>query len=204
MTAREIKIEKRTAAGIEIKKGGHIKIDQSLGMQLAVLVAFNKHDLSEIISQGNTMISLAFGPYKRAGAGGKIPYWIEKGDTVVSNRWNPMLTLTEDTFGKHDIIFDPCDSYLNTKILGQKEGYPGCRELHAEALKSWAIRYDDIPGGVNLFQNTAYDKDGMITLPTKTRESDMVVFKADMDLVVSVTACPCPLGENCSVRMEIF
>jgi uncharacterized protein YcgI (DUF1989 family) len=203
MDSRTLIIEKRTATALELEKGQHIKIDQSQGPQISVLVAINRHDMSELFSQGNTMLSLALGPYRRPSTNGMIPYWIEKGDIILSNRWNPMLTMVEDTYGKHDIIFDPCDSYFNTKTMGQKEGYPGCRELHAEALKPWGIGYDNVPAGANLFQNTVYKSEGMSIFPTQTNQSDMVVFEALMDLVVSVTACPCPLGENHSVRLEI-
>jgi len=204
MNSRIITIQKRTATTLELEKGKRIKIDQSQGSQIAGLVVINRHDLSELFSQGNTRLSLALGPYKRPSANRMIPYWIEKGDTLLSNRWNPMLAMVEDTYGKHDIIFDPCDSYFNTKTMGQKEGYPGCRELHAEALKPWGIGYDNIPPGVNLFQNTQYKSEGMSIFLTQTRDSDMVVFQAHMDVVISVTACPCPLGENHSVRLEIF
>lgn len=204
MSSRILIIEKRTATALELEKGKHIKIDQSQGPQIAGFVAINRQDLSESFSQGNTRLSLALGPYKRPSTNGMTPYWIEKGDMLVSNRWNRMLAMVEDTYGKHDIIFDPCDSYFNTRILGQNEGYPGCRGLHAEALKPWGIGYDNIPAGVNLFQNTLYKSEGMLVLPTQTSDSDMVVFKAYTDLVISVTACPCPLGENHSIRLEIF
>jgi uncharacterized protein YcgI (DUF1989 family) len=204
MNSQVITIEKRTAYALELKKGGHIKIDQSQGPQIAVIVAINRRDPLEFFSQGNTRLSLALGPYKRQSGSGTIPYWIEKGDMLLSNRWNPMLALIEDTYGKHDIVFDPCDSYFNTSILRQSEGYPGCRGLHAEALKPWHVGYDAVPAGVNLFQNTVYKSEGMLTFPTQTVDSAMVVFQAHMDLVVSVTACPCPLGENHDVRMEIY
>jgi uncharacterized protein YcgI (DUF1989 family) len=203
MDSRTLIIEKRTATALELEKGMRIKIDQSQGPQISVLVAINRHDLSELFSQGNTRLSLALGTYRRPSTNGMTPYWIEKGDMLLSNRWNPLLSMVEDTYGKHDIIFDPCDSYFNTKILGQKEGYPGCRELHAEALKPWGIGYDNIPPGVNLFQNTQYKSEGMSIFPTKPIESYIVVFEAHMDLIISVTACPCPLGENHSIRLEI-
>jgi uncharacterized protein YcgI (DUF1989 family) len=203
MTSKILEIEKRTAAAVELKQGMRLKIDQSLGTQLAVLVAFNLHDLSERFSQGKTRISLAFGPYKRADASAKVTYWIEKGDVLVSNRWKRMLTLIESSFQKHDIVFDPCDTWSNVNVFGQDKGYPGCRELHTDALKPWGVNDDEVQGGVNLFQNTVYGDDGIMVLPTSTEGGDFVIFEANMDVVVSVSACPFPLGESRPVRMEI-
>lgn len=198
-----VHIEKRTAFALEINNGQKVRIIESEGPQLAVLIAFNKNNLSEYFSPGNTKVSLGLGPFKRANSTGIIPYCLEKGDTLISNQWNSMLTLAEDTYGKHDMIFDPCDTFFNGKVLGLGEGYPGCRELHAAALKKWGIKYEAVPAGVNLFQNTRYSETGMVTFPTNAKKDDMVLFKAHMDLLISVTSCPCPLGESKGIRMEI-
>lgn len=111
MNIQIVNIEKRSAFAVQINNGQQFRIIQSEGPQLAVLVAFNKKDLSEYFSQGNTRISLGLGPFKRMKAPGVMPYWIEKGDTLISNKWNQMLTLVEDTYGKHDIVFDLCDIF---------------------------------------------------------------------------------------------
>lgn len=204
ITNQNIRIEPRTAYATEVKKGARIKITQSEGPQLTVLVAFNARDLSEYFSRDNTRISLAMGPFKRPYSTVLMPYCVTTGDILVSNRWNKMLSLLEDTFGKHDIVFGPCDSFLNVIILGQPEGYPCCRELHADALKKWGVSYDTVPSGVNLFQNTSYSETGMVTFPTKSETDDMVLLEPHDDLVVSVTACPCPLGENRPIMMELL
>lgn len=198
-----VDIEKQTARAVNIAAGMMFKIIQHQGPQLAVLVAFNANEPDEYFSSGNTRISLAFGPYPRPNAAGTVPFQIKKGDTLVSNRWKRMLTLVADTYGNHDIVLDPCDSYLNVEILGQKAGYPGCRELHAAAIKEHGLKEREIPAGINLFQNSRYDENGITILPTNAEKDDMVAFKAHMDLIVSVTACPCPLGELRGVRMEI-
>jgi len=199
-----VKINKRTAFAMEIGKGKQFKIMEKEGPQIAVLVAFNISDLSEHFSQGNTRISLGLGPFKRVGLNGLMPYRVEKADILVSNQWRRMLTLTEDTYGKHDIVFDPCDTFLNVNILGQEKGYPGCREIHADALKQWGIKCDKITNGVNLFQNTTYSENVMVTLPTDSKKDDHVIFKADMDLLISISACPCPLSESKSIHLEIL
>lgn len=43
----------------------------------------------------------------------------------------------------------------------------------------------------------------MVTFPANAKKDDRVLFKAHMDLLVSVTACPCPLGVSNGVRFEI-
>ena len=204
MTNQIVIIDKMTASASEIEKGAQFAVIEHEGPQIAGLIAFNKSDLAEYSSPGNTRVSLGMGTSVREDSAGFMPYWIEKGESLLSNRWNRMLTITEDTYGKHDIVFDPCDSYLNVNLLGQEEGYPGCREIHAKALEAWGIKYDDIPSGINLFQNTMYSDKGMITLPSVSVKDDRVIFKAHMDLLVSISSCPCPLGERFPIRVEIL
>jgi uncharacterized protein YcgI (DUF1989 family) len=43
----------------------------------------------------------------------------------------------------------------------------------------------------------------MVVFPTNANKDDMVLVKAQMDLLISVTACPCPLGESKGIRMGI-
>jgi hypothetical protein len=197
-------IEKHTAKALEITKGQLFKIDQRFGPQLAVMVAFNPNDPSEFFSTGNTTVSLAYGPFKRNIEDFSVPFSIIKGDVLVSNRWNRMMTVVEDTFGGHDVTFDPCDRFLNCEILGQPNGHPGCRELHSDALKKWNIGYDDIPRGVNLFQSTTYSEKGIQVFPTQTKIGDQVAFRADADLIISVTSCPCPISSGQDIYMEVF
>lgn len=204
MTNQSIIIDKMTASAFEIKKGAQFAVIEHEGPQIAGLIAFNKDDLAEYSSPGNTRVSLGMGASVREDSAGFMPYWVEKGEALLSNRWNQMLTITEDTYGKHDIIFDPCDSYLNENLLGQEEGYPGCREVHTKVLEEWGVKYDDIPSGINLFQNTMYSDKGMITLPSTSNKDDRVTFQAHMDLLISVSSCPCPLGERFPIRIEIL
>jgi len=60
-----IDIKKRTAFALEINAGQQFRIIESEGPQLAVMIAFNKNDLSEYFSPGNTKISLGLGPFKK-------------------------------------------------------------------------------------------------------------------------------------------
>ena len=204
MRDKSIIIDKCTAYAFEIEKGTCFAVSEHEGPQIAGLVAFNKSDLGEYSSPGNTRLSLGMGALVRENSAGLFPYWIEKGEALLSNRWNRMLTIIEDTYGKHDIIFDPCDSFLNVTMLGQEEGYPGCREVHTEALEDWGVAYEDVPSGINLFQNTQYTDKGMMTLPSVSGKDDSVTFEVHMDLVISVSSCPCPLGERFPVRVDLL
>lgn len=201
---REFTIAMHTAQAFALKEGARITLDQNLGPQLSVLVAFNQNDKTEYFSQGNTRLSLAIGPHRRENTDGRIPYSVQKGDILVSNKWNKMLLVEDDTFNNHDIIFDPCDVLLNSRIMGQPERYLGCRELHSSALESFGIKCDDISNGINLFQNTRYKENGISVLPTSTRSVDYVVFQTLTDLIVSISACPFPLGESKPVHGDIL
>ena len=165
-----------TAQMIEVKQGQLVQIVDMQGKQVADFVAFNAKDKNEYLS---TAVS--------RGANNNV--MLQKGQTLFSNRRNPMLEITDDTVGRHDTLFAACDP-ARYELLGAP-GHASCRVALTEALEEFGVDYDRIPDPINWFMNVAIRQRGELEIREPLSErGDQVQLTALMDLVIAVSACP--------------
>ncbi len=81
----------------------------------------------------------------------------------------------------------------------------GCWENLSEAVKPWNISPDDVPSPFNIFQCMRIDPETGMMYDTMIRPKDEahVDFRAEMDCLVAVSACP-ESGRGQAIRVEIF
>ena len=181
------------------------------GKSIVDFVAFNLHDLDERFDQARTKTNQA-------------KLFISTGDVLFSKRNNPMLTIVDDTFteGRHDLQKGMC-SRKRFEMVAQgrarrvfaegidinpkkPEEIPdhGCWENLIEALRPWKISPDDIPSPFNIFQCMRIDPETGVMYDTMIRpkEEAHVDFRAEMDCLVAVSACP-ESGRGQSIRVEL-
>ena len=136
------------------------------------------------------------------------------GDVLYSNRRQPMLTFIDDTSpGRHDMAFAPCDPGFYIE-LGGDASHPNCRDNFHQAISKLDIKIEQAPDPFNLFQNTVPKIDGNFeTGKTLTEAGDYVEFRADMDVILVVTACSADLpingihaigGRSTPLRLEVL
>lgn len=135
------------------------------------------------------------------------------GDVLYSNRRRPMLSFLDDTSpGRHDMAFAPCDPGFYVD-LGADETHPNCRDNFYRAVKDLNISLAPPPDPFNLFQNTVPGADGDFAVgQTLSKAGDYVEFRAEMDVVVVVTACSVDLpvagiepicGKSTTLRIQV-
>ena len=148
------------------------------GSQVLDLWAFNGHDPSEYLSMEHTRSKNS-----------KII--LSMGDSYVSDRRRPMLTVLEDTSpGIHDTLLCACNSYIYQEA-GCAGYHRNCSDNLHEALGEIGLKFPFTPGPLNVFMNIPVKKDHTIArLPPSTRPGDYLKLKAEMDLVVVISACP--------------
>lgn len=133
------------------------------------------------------------------------------GDSIRSQKRSKLLTLTEDTSsGVHDTLFPACDRWRYAE-LGHKGYHESCTDNCWDALQSladglageqgsvvqgikWALG-GRLPDPLNLFMNVPIgDGEGakreMKFEAAVGQEGEYVVFKAEKDCVVVMSACP--------------
>lgn len=182
-------IPPRSGTAFVLKKNQRLKIHDVQGEQVSDLICYNLHDTREYLSSGRT-IDYASRIY------------LTKGDKFYSNRSNVMFEMTEDAVGRHDFLLTPCSAEMFRIIYGHDEPHRGCFGNLREALKEYGIEGDQIPICFNVFMNVAVDgQSGKIdVLPPKSRAGDFVALRAEMDLIVGMTACSAGMSNNFSYK----
>jgi uncharacterized protein len=178
-------VEPRTGVAFEVRKGQTFKVVDPQGEQVADLLAFNRDDVREVISSGRTL-----------DYAGKI--YLTKGDKLYSNRSRVLLTIVEDTVGRHDFLLTPCSADTFRIIYGDEHPHHGCFGNLAMALAPYGVEPDQIPTAFNVFMNVPINAEtGELKVePPLSRAGDHVVFRAEEDLIIGLTACSALQSNN--------
>ena len=182
-------LEPQTGLGLQLTRGQVLKIIDPGGEQVSDVVAFARTDTSERLSSGRSL------DYNNT-------VYLTTGHILYSNRSNPMFTILEDRVGKHDFLLTPCSPETFEIIYEDYQGYhPSCFENLAENLKWFGIVGDDIPTTFNAFMNVDILQSGQLRIgPPLSKPGDFVDLRAEMDLIVGVTACSAEKSNNYSFK----
>ncbi|MBA2237357.1 MAG: urea carboxylase-associated family protein [Lysobacter sp.] len=174
-----------SGCSVELDTGDVLVIIDPKGQQVCDLTAFARDDLAEYLSSGRSIDYAA-------------KLWLSTGDTLYSSRSRPMFTIIEDTCGRHDFTLTPCSKKMFEIIYGETEGRPGCEGNLAFALAPYGIGIDRIPIAFNVFMNVTFDADSgaVAVLPPLSRAGDFIRLRAQMPLVVGMTACSAGQSNN--------
>lgn len=108
-----------------------------------------------------------------------------------------MWTIVEDTVGRHDFLLTPCSQETFTIIYGTKGHHPSCFENLCGALEPFGIAPGAIPTTFNVFMNVVVTPTGALEiLPPRSRAGDHLLLRAELDMIVGVTACSAELSNN--------
>ena len=172
-----ITIKKQTGSAFKLEKGQLLKVIDPKGGQVSDLVLFNETDIREKISAGKTM------DFEES-------ILISENNFLWSNRSRKMMKIIKDTNRRNDILLAPC-SPETFQIMYNYDGYhPSCFENLYTNLERFGIKPDDIPTAFNIFMNVQFEKDGKLSvLPPTSTAGDYVLFEAQMNLIIGMTAC---------------
>lgn len=178
----------QSGVGFEVRAGQEVVVTDPRGEQVSDLVSFARADTREWLSSGRTI------DYANT-------IYLTTGHVLYSNRSNPMWTVVHDTVGRHDFLLTPCSPDTFRIIYGSTAPHPSCFGNLVQHLAPFGIEPDDIPTTLNLFMNVQVDPSGELTIgPPRSRAGDYVVLRAEMDMVVGVTACSAELSNNGSFK----
>lgn len=174
-------IPERSGTAFRLPKGAALTVIDPQGEQVADLLAYNADDVGEVISSGRT---LDYAETIR----------LTTGDRLYSNRSRVMLTIIADDVGRHDFLLTPCsvDTFLH--FYPDLPPHRGCFGNLTEALAPYGIGPDQIPVAFNCFMNVPIDGDSgrLKVLPPTSKAGDTLVLRAEMDLIIGLTACSAP------------
>jgi uncharacterized protein len=184
MNANRKTIAPQTGTAFELRAGQLLRVIDLEGEQVADLTAFNAADKSEWLSSGRSI------DYANR-------IYLTKGDPLYSNRSRPMFTIVDDDVGRHDFLLTPCSPETFQIIYGNTDPHPSCFGNLAHHLAPFGIAPDAIPTTFNIFMNVEVDPTGTLKiLPPRSKAGEAIVLRAEMDLIVGLTACSAEMSNN--------
>jgi uncharacterized protein YcgI (DUF1989 family) len=179
------RLSPQTGAAFELRAGEVLRVSDPEGEQVADLIAFSQHEERRAwLSSGRTF------DYNNT-------IRLTRGHVLYSNRSVPMLTIVEDTVGRHDFLYTPCSAEMFALLYGCTGHHPSCLENLAKNLEPFGIAMDDIPTTFNIFMNVDLDAAGTLRIrPPLSKAGDFLMLRAETDLIVGLTACSAELSNN--------
>jgi len=181
--SRRIEIPARSARCVELRKGEVVRIVNTEGHQVVDTWAFRAADPAEFLSMEHSRSAtyrILFRP----------------GDTLVTNRFRPILTILADTSpGIHDTLHAAC-SHGSNVFYGASATHPNCEDNLKQAMLARGVGLDSIPCPWNLYEHAVVGSDGRLSdEPAAARAGDYVELRAELDLVLVCSACPSRVGD---------
>jgi len=178
------RIGPQCGTAFELAAGHTLRVIDPDGEQVADLIAFSRASPDEWLSSGRTL------DYNNT-------IYLTTGHVLYSNRSTSMLTIVEDTVGRHDFLYTPCSPETFSIIYKTTGHHPSCFENLAGALRPYGIAPDRIPTTFNIFMNVDVAPDGTLAIhPPRSKPGDSITLRAEMDLVVGLTACSAEMSNN--------
>jgi uncharacterized protein YcgI (DUF1989 family) len=177
--ARRCRIAPSSGTAFRLRKGERLVVIDPEGEQVSDLMAFADGDADHWLSSGRTF------DYEET-------IRLTTGNALWSNRSERMLVIEEDTCGVHDFLLTPCSPEMYTLLYGLPEGHdhPSCLTNLAQHLGPLGMPRDRVPTTFNIFMNVPVQPDGTLSVePPTSRPGDRIAFRAEMDLVIGLTAC---------------
>jgi len=175
----------------ELKRGQILRL---FATTTADFVCFSLYNLRERFDQARTKVYA-------------MKLFLTTGDKLLSRSNQNLMTIVEDTYrnGTHDLQLGMCSAYRYQRA--KQEGKVreiwhgdvklpdhGCTENLSGALKPYGIPPEDIPSPFNIFQTMKIDGATGRMEHTTIRPSPgtYIDLRAEMDLLVALSACPDP------------
>lgn len=187
-------IEPQTGIAFSVAAGQTIRVIDVEGEQVTDLFCAAVEDSRECLSSGHT-----------TDYNSKL--FLSTGDVLYSNQSRPMLTITADQVGGHMMLYAPCSQAMFEKSYGATEPHANCQDNLAGPLAKFGIRPTQITVPFNLNMHVEINREGQITIqPPQSRAGDYLELRAEMDLIVGISACSAGLCNNYSwtpIEVEI-
>lgn len=188
-------IAPQSGVAFTLDAGQRLRVIDPEGQQVSDMVLFNQMDPAERLSSGKT---LDF----------EETLLITEGHHLWSNRSEQMMKILRDTNGRNDFLLAPCSQATFEIMYGYVGDHPSCQDNLAYHLRAYDISPDDIPVAFNIFMNVQFAPDGSLSVePPTSKPGDFVLFEAQMDLIVGLTACSAEDSNNGTfkpIRYEII
>jgi len=120
--------------------------------------------------------------------------YLTTGSQLVSNLGNVLLTITDDTCGRHDTVGGACSAESNSvRYSLDKIHMHNCRDSFMAALRKHNIELGkrDLDSNINFFMNVPISSDGKSKFADGISEAGKYVqLRAEVDVLCIISNCP--------------
>lgn len=174
---QRVHVPAREGRAVRVAAGQDLTFVDIEGRQIGDAVFLNGNDPHERFSQSDTRFR-----------NGKLR--IFNGDVLYSTQGRAMASIVRDDVGTHDIVSYPCDAARYEHDFFSP-GHASCRANLAAALHEYGVEEWWVPDPFNIFMNTVFTRDGrQIIEDAVSKAGARLTIRAEMDLIVAVSACP--------------
>lgn len=181
-----------------VHAGQTLRIVDLEGNQAVDCLLYNAADPDERYSAQETIV-----------AQGNI--FLDRGTRLLSNEGNALMTITDDTCGRHDTIGGACSCESNSLRYGHHTKHQhACVENFLIAHLARGMGKRDMAANINWFMYVPVDSDGTLGIVDgRSAPGKYVDLRAEMDVLVVVSNCPqinnpCNAFHPTPVRMIVF
>jgi urea carboxylase-associated protein 1 len=197
VTVRDDVVPARAPWSATVLAGRSLTITDLGGNQAVDCLIYDAHDTTIRYSAQDTI----------HGQGG---IFLTTGSVLLSNEHTPLMTVTEDTCGRHDTVGGACSKESNTLRYGHHTwSQHACVEnFLAEGMRH-GLGKRDLVSNINWFMNVPVEEDGALGIVDGISAPGLkVTLRAETDVLVLVSNCPqtnnpCNGFDPTPVRMTI-
>lgn len=162
-----------------LKQGQHLRIIDLEGNQAVDTLFYNAHDHADHYSAVNTIATQ-----------GNI--YLTTGSKLLSDAGNVLVTIVDDTCGRHDTLGGACSQESNMVRYDIGKRYMhACRQTFLKYGMQHGLEKRDLAHNVNFFMNVPVTPEGKLTFEDGISEPGKYVeLRAEMDTLVVISNCP--------------
>lgn len=183
---RRLIVPRESGKGFVVKKGQILRVIAIDGQQVCDFNAFNRKNPDEAFWAGGTR-SLEGTHLTVGGQLWSKPPWIRVMFTVVADTVKQRPN--RRGFRSHDLLFSRCNPRLYVK-----RGMPGhanCHDNLARGIRPFKLPQTEVHDAFNIFMKTCALPNGtQIYTDPDAKKGDYMELRAEMDCLVSLSACP--------------
>jgi uncharacterized protein YcgI (DUF1989 family) len=110
----------------------------------------------------------------------------------------PLLSMVADTLTReptargamyHDVMAGCCSAKSQVRRYGRDQDIPGCFDVIAASLEPFGVPPDFVQDVFNPFMRTGVADNRLFHEPSEAIEGDYIELRAEMDVVVAMSAC---------------
>ena len=162
-----------------IRKGQVFRIIDTFGQQAVDTLFYKADDFAERYSAQDTL--------QAQGAA-----YISTGSRLLSNEGNVMLTVTDDSCGRHDTSAGACSCESNTVRFGHHTKFEhACRENFVAEVSRYGMSKRDVVPNINFFMNVPIAPSGDLVIDDGiSAPGSYVEMVAEMHVLCVISNCP--------------